>query len=105
PDAARRIDVGGQAPARLVDDQLPAVGGLADDLVAGRQVHDHGGAAQGLKGAGGNGDPEVFADFHAEHQPFDVGGVEELGGGKGDGLAVQDDVAAAGVGRRGKPAP
>ena len=38
PDAAGGVDVGGDAAAGLVDDELPAVGGLADDLVAGRQV-------------------------------------------------------------------
>ena len=65
-DAAGGVDVGGDAAARLVDDELAAIGGLADDLVAGRQVDEHRRAGEGLEGAGRDRHPQVLADLDAD---------------------------------------
>ena len=65
-DAARGVDVAGDAAARLADDELPAIGRLADDLVAGRQVEQHGRAGQRLERARRNRHPQVFADLDAD---------------------------------------
>ena len=48
-DAARGVDVAGDAAARLRRDELPAVAGLADHLVAGRQVGEHGRPGERLR--------------------------------------------------------
>jgi len=60
-----------QAPALLAE-QLPAVVLLADQRVAGAGVHDHVRALHGILAAGGDGRPQILADFHGKGKITEV---------------------------------
>jgi hypothetical protein len=96
------VDIRRVEPAGLLENELAAVVGLGDPVVAGREVEDHLGAGQGVVAARRRGRPEVLADLDREGHPSHL---EQLAGREaefaqplvGDGLV---DARA-----RGKPAP
>jgi hypothetical protein len=104
-DAARGIDVGGDAAPGLVHDELAAVAAFADHFIASRQVHEHGGALQGLKRARWNRYPQVLADFHTNDESLDVVGVKKLRGAERYGSTVERHAGTACRRGGGKPTP
>ena len=55
--AGGSVQVAAQQACRLVGHQRPAVLGLADRLIAGGKVGDHGGTGQRVEGGGRQGTP------------------------------------------------
>ena len=91
PLAAAGIDVAALELGRLHGHQLPAVGILSDDLVAGREIADDGGACLGHFQGGGTRCPQVLADLKTQHQVRNVFAAEYLHGGKRQVLPTQAD--------------
>ena len=76
-DARSSVSVGGDAATRLIGHQLPAIGCLADDVVARRKIEKKGSAAQRLVATGRDRHPQVFANFDADGQSRRITGLEE----------------------------
>ena len=68
PLACIGVDIARDQTRRLAGDQLPPVGVLADGLVAGRTVHDHGRPLNGRLNAGRYRRPYVLADLRRHDQ-------------------------------------
>src|SRR5947208_17013518 len=82
-----------------------AIRRLADDLVAGGEIEQHGGARERLLRAGWDRHPQVLTDLDADHEVLDRGRrIEEQVDAEGDILSEQRNVAAAGDRGRREPA-
>ena len=92
PAARVRIGVGAQEPAALALHEAAAVGRLADDLVAGREVEQHRRAGQRERLRGRRGHPEVLADLHAHDQVRHLLTGEELARAQAHALAAEFDL-------------
>ena len=75
--ARRGVQVAAEETGGLVGHQRPAVLGLADGLVAGRQVGDDRSTGQRMEGGGRQSAPEVFADLHTQHEAGHLAAAEE----------------------------
>jgi len=98
------VDVGGEAAGGLAFDELAAVGGLGQELIAGGEVAEQGGAGEGECAARGLHRPEVLAELDPDHAIGEVVGAEEEVGAEGDLLAEQLDLPYRGDPGRGEPA-
>ena len=102
--AGGSVDVSGEAAGGLRLHEVAAVGGLGEELVAGRKVAEQGGTGEGLGSARGLHGPEVFANLDAEHAVRHIGRLEEEVGAEGDFLAEEFDFGDRGDPGRGEPA-
>ena len=68
PASGGGIGISGNASRALLGHEAAAVGGLADQLVAGRGVENEGRPGQRLTAARGDDAPQVFAEFDADDQ-------------------------------------
>ena len=82
--ARRSVQVAAEEAGGLVRHQRPAVLGLADGLVAGRQVGDDRSTGQRMEGGGRQSAPEVFADLHTQHEAGHLAAAEEQRGAEGN---------------------
>ena len=76
------IQVAAQQAGRLVGHQCPAVLGLADGLIAGGKICDHGRTGQRVEGGRRQGAPQILADLHAQHKAGHLAAAEQQGGAK-----------------------
>jgi len=77
------IKVAAQQAGRLVGHQRPAVLGLANGLIAGGKICDHGRTGQRMEGGGRQGAPQILADLHTQHKAGHLAAAEQQGGAKG----------------------
>ena len=77
------IQVAAQQAGRLVGHQCPAVLGLADGLIAGGKICDHGRTGQRVEGGGRQGAPQILADLHTQHKAGHLAAAEQQGSAKG----------------------
>ena len=98
------VDIGGQAAGGLGLHEVATVGRLGEELVAGGEVAEQGGASEGQRAAGGLDGPQVFADLDAEHAVRHVGRLEKDVGAEGDLLAEEFDFGDRGYPGGGEPA-
>ena len=105
PTRRTSVDVGRHAAARLIDDELLAVGGLADDLVAGGQVDEHRGAGDGLVASWAEWAPTgPRRSPRRSSSPSTSSAANSRSVPKGTHGAEQGNLAAAGGGGGGEPA-
>ena len=71
------VEVGAQQPRGLLPYQVAAVGGLADGLIAGGKVGDHGRPGQCQRAAGRHRAPQILAHFNAQHKAFQLLAAEK----------------------------
>ena len=100
----RRVDVGGQAARGLRPAQELAVLRAPDGDRAAREVQEHGRARERGLRARRDRHPQVLADLRVDHEPGDVGGLEEQVGAERDARARDGDLAADVVARGDLPA-
>ena len=88
------VEVGAHQPPRLPRHQVPAVGGLAHHLVAGRQVDDHRRARGGQTLRRRRRHPQVLADLRAQHKVGQRVALKQLRGAQQRRLAAQRHLIA-----------
>ena len=96
----RGVDIPGQTAGRLLPQERKQVVVLPDQLVRSREVEKDIGSLPRLVGAGGNGDPQVFAQLNPDYR---AGTLEEQVGTEGNPPAAQIDRLARDRKARGKP--
>ena len=98
------VYISGQAARGLLRHQLTAIAGLGGKLIACGKIQQQRCAVQAQIGAGGNGYPEVFADFYADFQCREIRSGENQVCADGNILPCISNFFRQKVIRRGKPA-
>ncbi len=103
-DAGVGVGVGRERAPGLLAHELAAVLRLADEVVRGRGVQDHGCARDRVARAGRDRGPQVLADLDRERDRGLVGLLEEQVGPERHRVPREAQLAAARLARRGEPA-
>lgn len=98
------VYISGQAARGLLRHQLTAIAGLGGKLIACGKIQQQRCAVQAQIGTGGNGYPEVFADFYADFQCREICSGENQVCADGNILPCISNFFRQKVIRRGKPA-
>ena len=102
PKASRRIDIGGDALARLARAEHPPVLGLADGDVTGRQVHEHKRAGERSVAAGRERRPEILANLDVHGEVWPILGEDNQIAAEGDRFASHPNDRCARFAARGE---
>jgi hypothetical protein len=99
----RRVEIGADLPRRGHAAERPAIVGLADGGVRGRQVRDHRGARHRGARRGRDGNPHVLADLQRDGAAGQILGLEDQVGSERRLLPRDGDAVGGGLGRGREP--
>ena len=97
PIAGVGIDIPAQQTGRLAADQLPTIFGFPDDLIAGRQIDNDGGACHGVLRGRRQRRPEVFTDFYSEGEILLIETLKQQTGAKGHRILQTNGLERVGI--------